>query len=157
MIQLFEIFDRHAPGTAVASEAEQSGAGTSGGSKNDDSSLTLEFRDNPFASFMRKVRDMIQTNPKEAIRMIENVREARLFNKAHEKESIKNALNRAVTAIEHESPQERQGLVATFFRSVLDLPRTPEAAALHPQDPATRLKPSFTNPAFNPTPFPAFA
>jgi hypothetical protein len=145
MSKLCSIFDRHAPGetpegAAGAEQAASSGSGANG------KALTFEYRDTPFISFMRRVKDMIQTDPKEALRLIMNAKEAKLFVRAHEKERIKEAMTRIIDALRREHPQ---GLTATFFRSALDLP-PPVPEHRQPHLPVPALRPLFPIPGLTP-------
>ena len=151
MMKLSDIFFRHAPDAAPAGNGaeQQSGAASASGAGGVD--LALEYRDTPFISFMRLLKDKIETDPKEALRMALNAKEAKIFNKSHEIEKIEKKLSEIVDALHHEQPK---GLVASFLRSVLDLAR-PATEARHPENPAPHLRPSFMTPALSLHPAPA--
>jgi hypothetical protein len=151
MTKLSDIFFRHAPDAAPAGNAAEQQSGTASASGASGADLTLEYRDTPFTSFMRLLRDKIETDPKEAMRMVLNAKQAKIFTKAHEVDKIEKKLSEVVDALHREQPK---GLAASFLRSVLDLAR-PASEARHPENPAPHLRPSFMAPALSLHPAPA--
>jgi len=152
MMKLSDIFFRHAPDAAPAGHSAEQQSGASSASGASGAELTLEYRDTPFTSFMRLLKDKIETDPKEAMRMVLNAKQAKIFTKAHEVEKIERKLSEIVNALHQEQPK---GLAASFLRSVLDLAR-PATEARHPENPAQHLRPSFMAPAFSLHPTPTF-
>ncbi len=127
MTKLSDIFFRHAPDLAPAGNGAEQQTGTASASGAKGADLTFEYRDTPFTSFMRLLKDKIETDPKEALRMVLNAKQAKIFTKAHETEKIERKLSEIVNALHQEQPK---GLVATFLRSVLDLPRPAAEAGI---------------------------
>jgi hypothetical protein len=152
MINLCSIFDRHAPDDFAGTAADQTGADTQAGDAANGAEahdFGLEFRENPFTSFMRKLRDMIERDPREAMRMVENARSAKIFTKSYEQEGIQKAKDRIIEALSHEKPEG--SLAHQFLRSVLDAsapaPASPAQVQLRNQiHLAPALRPSFLAP-----------
>ena len=56
-------------------------------------SLTLEFKDNPFASFIRELESLIERDPKEAFRLLQMVVSDKLFDKKQQMELLSEKLD----------------------------------------------------------------
>lgn len=156
MIDLCSIFDRHAPEDFAEAGADQMGAGTEAGdaaTEAESHDHGLEFKDNPFTSFMRKLREMINRDPREALRMVDNVRQARIFTKTYEEQLIHQAKERISQALSHEKPEG--SLAQQFLRSAFNIipaPTSPspmQTANQNLMHPTPVLRPAYPAPGAN--------
>ena len=87
-------------------------------SADDRGALTLEMRDNPFASFMRKLERLIDLDPKEAFRMAQTALTDRFFEGDLE-ERLRLKLDHLIDLVHKQ--EQKPDISGPFARSALHL------------------------------------
>ncbi len=91
-------------------------------------SLTLEYRDNPFASFIRKLEQLIEIDPREALYMAGNALLGRTFSKSLQMEKLNLKMTEILDHMREEkepAPIIAPDLQSPFARSLLNMAAPP--------------------------------
>ena len=99
MQTLVPVFMRH----AAAAFAEQDHSSQTG--INERGTLTLEFRDNPFESLVRKVNQLLDRDPKEALRLLKTTLINKLFTAPRELERLGDKLDETLLKLQEMKQQ----------------------------------------------------
>lgn len=98
--------------------------------------FTLEYRDNPFASFMRKIERMLDTDPAEALRMAQSTLADRIFE-GKMAEKLLAKVDQIIDMVHKE--EEKPDISGTFTKSVLHIIARPELLPVPEPVPALAL------------------
>jgi hypothetical protein len=72
--------------------------------------FTLEFRDNPFASLLRRVDKLMDTDPREALRLLKSTIAERAYTGKREISELKTRLDNTLERLRDEWKPEDNGL-----------------------------------------------
>lgn len=103
---------------AASLSTEQSAGNDSGSDADTGGALTLECRDNPFASFMRKIERLIDLDPQEAFRLARAALLDKIFDD-HLEEKLRLKLSKLIDSL-HKNEQ-KPDIGGPFAKSVLNL------------------------------------
>lgn len=136
MYRLRDIFSLHGARDSASLGAvsdSQSDAGAKGGV------LTLEFRDNPFASFMRRLERLIDQDPVAALKMARLALLDKVFGKAVE-DRLRHKMDAIIERLAQAQPAGTPMLLGAFTRAGFSLAPA-SAASLSAPQPAAAMAP----------------
>jgi hypothetical protein len=148
------IFMRHATGPAARQEhGSRTGTGVS-----ERGALTFEFRDNPFESLVRKVSQLLDRDPKEALRLLKATLTDKIFTAPRELERLGDKLDETLLKLQEMKQQgpaadltgpafaAAPALTSAFSREAFGLP-APEARPAAPAPALSQTPHPFAAPA----------
>jgi hypothetical protein len=108
--------------------------------------LSLEYHDNPFTSFLRKLETLIEENPEEAYLLLQMVLSDKLFDSDKEFNVLGKKLDQIIETLQIEKTTEHSlTLRNSFMKSVYGLIRPdPNEEEYTPQIASAALTPKFS-------------
>ena len=136
MLALSDIFDRHAPLPPEAREDAEAADTDTGSEAETGGLLTLEYRDNPFASLIRRIDRLAETDPAGAFELARTALLEKTF-RGRAEERLEDKLREIAVLMKPDTGGVPR-LGRAFVTSVLHLPLPDRKPFFHAQEPAFR-------------------